>query len=280
MDTIGGITDRSLIQAIPAPADVEEFKIVFYDEKNLYKIPSEAYDNGFSFIIIPAMSNVHLEYAKNAPNYENIFFKTIIGWISGIHLSDLGKITPKVFNGLTGEATDAKAIVMHCKIKEGKIPEIGIINIFEQSDGDTIKFNQTSFSVSECEINGKKENFADYVIKNKVDIKVPLVANYSGSMINVSFQSVDEKNKVVNFYAPVFDGVEYKLGKPVKDYTKAFKNALDKKKLSPVFSCNCILNFLYGELEGKHTGDVIGPITFGEIAYQLLNQTLVYLEIK
>jgi len=159
MDTIGGITDRSLIQAIPAPADVEEFKIVFYDEKNLYKIPSEAYDNGFSFIIIPAMSNVHLEYAKNAPNYENIFFKTIIGWISGIHLSDLGKITPKVFNGLTGEATDAKAIVMHCKIKEGKIPEIGIINIFEQSDGDTIKFNQTSFSVSECEINGKKRKF-------------------------------------------------------------------------------------------------------------------------
>lgn len=32
-------------------------------------------------------------------------------------------------------------------------------------------------------------------------------------------------------------------------------------------------------LEGKKTGDVTGPVTFGEIAYQLLNQTLVYLNI-
>ena len=34
------------------------------------------------------------------------------------------------------------------------------------------------------------------------------------------------------------------------------------------------------KLEGKKTGAFTGPITFGEIAYQLLNQTLVYLEVK
>lgn len=49
---------------------------------------------------------------------------------------------------------------------------------------------------------------------------------------------------------------------------------------SPEFSCNCILNFLYSELEGKRTGELIGPVTFGEVAYQLLNQTLVYLQIE
>ena len=43
------------------------------------------------------------------------------------------------------------------------------------------------------------------------------------------------------------------------------------------FSCNCILNYLYSELEGKQTGPITGPITFGEVAYQLLNQTMVYL---
>jgi hypothetical protein len=37
---------------------------------------------------------------------------------------------------------------------------------------------------------------------------------------------------------------------------------------------------LYSELEGKKTASIIGPITFGEIAYQLLNQTLVYAEIQ
>ena len=46
------------------------------------------------------------------------------------------------------------------------------------------------------------------------------------------------------------------------------------------FSCNCVLNYLYAGLEGKKTGEFNGPATFGEIAYQLLNQTLVYLTIS
>jgi hypothetical protein len=46
------------------------------------------------------------------------------------------------------------------------------------------------------------------------------------------------------------------------------------------FSCNCILNYIYGNLEGKKLAGTAGPITFGEIAYQLLNQTMVYLEFE
>ncbi len=46
------------------------------------------------------------------------------------------------------------------------------------------------------------------------------------------------------------------------------------------FSCNCLKNYLHGGLVGKTTGGIKGPITFGEIAYQLLNQTLVYLTIQ
>ena len=49
---------------------------------------------------------------------------------------------------------------------------------------------------------------------------------------------------------------------------------------SKSFSCNCVLNYLYAGLEGKKTGEFNGPATFGEIAYQLLNQTLVYLTIS
>jgi hypothetical protein len=46
------------------------------------------------------------------------------------------------------------------------------------------------------------------------------------------------------------------------------------------FSCNCILNFLFGGLEGQKIGNLQGPVTFGEIGYQLLNQTLVVLRIQ
>jgi hypothetical protein len=37
---------------------------------------------------------------------------------------------------------------------------------------------------------------------------------------------------------------------------------------------------LYGHLEGKRTGSITGPITFGEIAHQLLNQTMVRLYLR
>ena len=61
---------------------------------------------------------------------------------------------------------------------------------------------------------------------------------------------------------------------------KEFKKIIDEAGAKdPVFSCNCILNYLYGELEGKKTPPYTGPVTFGEVAYQLLNQTLVYCEI-
>ncbi len=49
--------------------------------------------------------------------------------------------------------------------------------------------------------------------------------------------------------------------------------------VAPVLSCNCILNYQYGELEGRKIPPFTGPVTFGEVAYQLLNQTLVYVEI-
>lgn len=37
---------------------------------------------------------------------------------------------------------------------------------------------------------------------------------------------------------------------------------------------------MYAHLEGKKTGAIKGPMTFGEIAYILLNQTMVYLTFE
>ena len=64
------------------------------------------------------------------------------------------------------------------------------------------------------------------------------------------------------------------------DYADAFARAIPADDDSPAFSCNCILNYLYGKLEGKKTGHVTGPITFGEIAHVLLNQTMVQLHLR
>jgi hypothetical protein len=79
----------------------------------------------------------------------------------------------------------------------------------------------------------------------------------------------------------VFKNIKYRIAKNISDYVKAFNERLAEiKDTNIVFSCNCILNFLYGELEGKNIGVLTGPVTFGEIAYQLVNQTLVYVSVE
>ena len=65
------------------------------------------------------------------------------------------------------------------------------------------------------------------------------------------------------------------------DYAAAFRERLATQDSSgAVMACNCILNFVFGELEGKAIGGVEGPVTFGEIAYQLLNQTMVVVRLQ
>ena len=276
----GGLASHTHLFANEVKDFVENIKIISYKGKELARITTDAPHNGFSFIIIPANSSAHFAYAQNAPNFKNIFFKPILGWIAGIHLSQLGNITPKVFNGETGEYFDQDAIVMHISLRQDKIAMINILNLFQQGNGDNITFETEGFQVQNCYINGKPQNLAQYLLTNAIDTKLPLVADYYGTSINVSFQDIDEEKQIVNLYAPVFKNITYKIAAPISDYVSEFYQQFPRYSVNPILSCNCILNYIYGELETKHTDPIVGPMTFGEIAYQLLNQTLVYLEIE
>ncbi len=276
----GGLTTRNQIYVTELPESVSDISIKVYDGAALPRVYADAPQNGFSVIIMPGMSKTHLEFALNAPRYQEFGHSPLIGWISGVHLNDLGKLTPKVFNGQTQTILEDGAVVMHATLPPAHVAEIGYLNIFEQGTGDTITFAQDGFSAREAYINGVKTNFADYVTQRNLDTRLPLVADYFGAMVNVSFQSVEQSLQEVRFYAPVFAGIPYKHAKPFKDYVQQFTAKLPSHLSEPpVFSCNCVLNYLYSKLEGKRTGKITGPATFGEVAYQLLNQTMTYLTI-
>ena len=91
-------------------------------------------------------------------------------------------------------------------------------------------------------------------------------------------RTVDPKAGKVSLYAPVFKDRTYRVAKPVPDYVQAFKAATSSMSRDVPFAYNCVLNYLYGKLEGTQAG-LPGPFTFGEIAYQLLNQTMVYCDV-
>ncbi len=276
----GGLSTRQKIYVTTLPDSVLDFSVKVYDSETLSSVYTDMTGNGFSVIIMPGSSKTHLAFALRAPQYKDFGHSPLIGWIAGVHLDDLGKVTPKVFNGQTQAVLEDSAVVMHCLLPSTHVAEVDYLNIFEQGNGDTITFSQDGFSAREAYINGVRVNFAEYVTRQHLDTRLPLVADYFGAMVNVSFQNVDAAAQEVRFYAPVFAGISYKHAKPFKDYVQQFtaKMPLHLNK-NPAFSCNCILNYLYSELEGKRTGDITGPTTFGEVVYQLLNQTMAYLTI-
>lgn len=276
----GGRQSSERVFVTQFPEYCEHGQVKLYASNELSQIPAGCPKHGVSFIILPCGTDVLQTYARDCSTWPGVFDRPILGWIAGVDLKDLATVTPKVFNGLTGEVSENMAAMLHLPLPAAVNAHISIINLFEKGDGDAITFPKSGFEADVCFVNGVERNCADYLGEVKADSRWPLVASYTGAMINVSFQSIDAAKKKVVFYAPVFEGVEYRLAKPQTDYTARFERELAARKASPVFTCNCILNYLYAELEGKRTGDAMGPMTFGEVAWMLLNQTMVYVDFK
>lgn len=272
----GGVftKDRLFVNEIDFAEDIA---IAVYGKYNIFQIVEECYDNGLTLLIMPYGSEVIAKYAKEAPEVEELLMHPTLGWISGMDLAEGGEA--KVYDGSTKTAYTDRAVVMYIKLPEGKSAMINMVNIFSDDKADpVIRFNDNELSVTDCTVDGSKVNFAEYIEKKGVDPKMPLVADHNGSYINTSVKGVE--NSTVSFYAPVFKNIEYRFATSVDDYAAEFRKKIDEARAhAPVFSFNCILNFQYGNLIGQKIPPYTGPVTFGEVAYQLLNQTLVYCEI-
>ncbi|SFJ91759.1 DUF6976 family protein [Celeribacter neptunius] len=274
----GGRVDREnvFVTEIERATDA---RAVVYEGEDLPNLTMNRFDNGLSMILIPAFSKAHSEFAIKGAEFPGLFDQPLMGWITGVHLEEIGVKTPKVFDGATGQAHEEGAAVLHVALNDGAVADLDILNLFEQDvAADKISFSEDGFGAKTAMVNGEEVDFAAYLTETGVDTQLPLVANYAGMMVNVSFQSVDA-DKGVAFYAPVVAGAEYHIAKPTGDYAATFAARATGEGASEL-SCNCILNYLYGELEGKKTGNFTGPVTFGEIAYILLNQTMVRLHVK
>ena len=278
----GGICSREHLFVTEFPLIGEGPRIVSYDCKSLAHICTEAPEHGFTVLVIPAFTAIHEAFAQEAPSYEDMYLHPLVGWISGLHLDDLGKsVNAGVVHGPSGEVLFSTAVAMHVPVAPDKLVHVDILNLFTQGDGPTIEFVEEGFTATLARIDGVETNFHDWMEREKIDTQLPLVADYSGAMVNVSIKALDAAAYKVNFYAPVFPDTVYRVAAPLSDYMQSFRNVIGAQEAPGelVFCCNCILNYAYGGLQGQQTGAFIGPMTFGEIGYQLLNQTLVYLSL-
>ena len=276
----GGIVEREKVFVSSMPVTAAAATIRFVDIGHVPALSTEAPRNGFTIVIAPGMSEIHTIYGLTAASIPGIRDIAIVGWIAGVHIDDRDKITAKVFNGRTGEAADDRIVALHAALPPDREAVVDIVNLATPGTGDAFVFSAPSFSVQECEINGERQDFYDYAVRNNLDLKQPLVTDLHGEFISVSFKAFDAKSRSVLLYAPVMKGRVYRLAESVPDYHDALIKVAAKQKLEPVLSCNCVHNFAYGGLQGDQFNPLPGPAVFGELAHVLMNQTLVCLSIK
>lgn len=276
----GGVHDgeRIFVARLPQSASVAHQAI--YDADALPGFPGDGAANGFSVVLLPPQSPVHSLFALEGTNWPGLFDRPVVGWVTGVALDRVGRDRAKVFDGRSGTVSETDAAVMHVALAASSYAKVDIVNLFDQGDGPALVFDETGFSAEWVDVDGARMRLVDYIADNGLDKKLPLVADYNGAAINVAIARIIEDEGRVEFFAPVFAGMTYRFAKPIDDYPTRFEAAIGELETAPAFSCNCVLNYAYADLEGQRTGMITGPMTFGEIAYVLLTQTLVHLTIE
>jgi len=280
MDSVGKICDNK-IYVEDFSLIAEEVKIAALDDKEIKDIAkNNTYSNGFIFVILPLESPVYYAFSNHSLEFDNIYDNPVVGYVSSCLVEDYGKVRPKVAIGSDPKLTSEKAAVMYVKVNDRLRVRAEIMN-FDSIDYDTpaLKFPKTSFNQSECLIGGQPGNIADYLegVKDKIGHYPQLITSQNGALVNRDIKCVDVNRGIASFFSPAYEHDEYYIVKPNNNYLRAFNDNLKKK--TDVIACfSCSSYFLLGDFEYQHI-DYNGVYTFGEIGYQLLNKTIVTLEV-
>ena len=142
-------SDKIFVTEIPAEFQASVHQYACPELPRLY----EGVDEGtVTFVILPADSPAHTEFALRAPRYASFAQHPLVGWVAGMDLAMLGKATPKVFCGGPQPLNDGAA-VMRMRLPSDRMAQIKIINLFEPGQGDTISFSSSGFSAESRERN-------------------------------------------------------------------------------------------------------------------------------
>jgi hypothetical protein len=276
----GGLQTAEKVFVTALPDACVEAELRSYGVDELEQLPRDYPEHGVSFVIMPAGASVVTRFAREGANWPGFFDRPLVGWVAGVAVEDIGRVAPLVFDGTTGKSYGDRAGVLHVPLPRTLVAKTEIINLFQPGPGDVLTFTEEGFSAVECRVNGQPRLLADYLTERSADLQWPLVADFSGASINVAFHAIDAVSKRVTFHAPVLPGLEYRLAQPVTDYATKFMEEFERRKVGPVFACNCVFNYQYANLKGRKVGRATGPFSFGEIAWMLLNQTAVYTTLE
>ena len=254
------------------PDFVETIEIREYDTLSIENIYVDAPQNGFTVLIIPFGCPLHWSFSLYVPDYKKFARFPLCGWVAGQPMNIVMTEKSYVRSGLSDISYSNKAVAMHISLPANKYAEIHMYNSCEQGNGDIITFEHSGQIVSEAIVNGVKQSFADYLSSSTVDTEItPLVANYAGAMIAAGCVNVIEGQ--VYMSTPVFEKIEYRFARE--------KENVPEPEMSDVvvFSATCASIYMRPDVCKNLVKFVNGPAVFGEIAYQMLNGSTLYVTI-
>lgn len=257
---------------------VSELMIKTYDAEGLKNVYTDGYEDGYTFLIIPPYSVAQERFAFEAPSYEGFASKPLCGWVAAHEFDQRQIEVGKTYcrNGQSGSAE--LAVAMHVKLPANKYAEMNLVNFYEPREDITVEFTETSLTVRNVIVNGKEVNFAKYIKENNLDPDLPIMTDAFSQLTNVSIHMMTEDT--VTVFAPVFQGIPYKIAKPVDNLPQKMLDYKNPDSESPDAGCMCMLCYLRGEQEGKVLDNIYVPVTLGEICYQLVNQSVITFSIK
>jgi hypothetical protein len=290
-DWIGGSAKYFLFDNAPQENDerlmvadltpyVTEVRSRVYSEYGIHNLAADRYAHGFSLALLPAFSAIHRAFALYAVTNMPVSDSPLTGWVTSEEMDPQGESIPKAYSGTEGRYFVDKAVVMHCRLREDYMAQLGILNPYVADTGDVLRFDDTGFTIVNCLVNGQYQNLAEYWRSHNLAPTSPLMADIQGmpSMLH-PLDSIGRKS--VTFSAPVIPGVEYRIAQcGPEQLSRHMQQLAEAKALHPLFSIHCLAHYhkLLEQLQGQDAPD--GVFSAGEIANVLMNRTSVVLYLK
>jgi hypothetical protein len=267
-----------------------------FSVRDIHEIAADYPANGFALLVIPGFSQLLGHVAGRIMEYDGLYNVPLMGWVSAVAMAGppatMPADRPKCFAG-GPRAEDERAAVLYVSLPAHYFAQLHIANLFTPGTGPEIRFLKSGLvQDGDCLIGGTRTNLARYMAAQDIDRRLPLVADHEGALLNVAVLTQDAGAGRVIFLAPVCSALTYRFAEMVMDYEAEFiQSAAEIELAKAAHACICLLHYYFAGLAGAGPGaapallklpgaDVTAPVTFGQIAYTILNQTLTCLTIS
>ncbi len=278
----GCVSDAIGVHALDLTDYIASPVMQSYSYLSVGSLFEEIPEDGFSFALMPAFSEAHRMFSIYSALEPVELRHRVCGWVAGINLPSRQAEEVFIIDGMTGEIFWDNAVVLHCSLREGYDFCLDVYNPYDEVEGDSFQFSETTFSITDCLVNGAPGNFYDYLRQYAAHDIPTLQAQVGGAKFNVHV-AVDNGMQHVMLTTPVISGIDYRM---VRLYEQIGQNCLRflSRESVPegtelVTSLSCLGLFARMCQAGCPRELVPGVFSFGEIAHYLHNEVVVRMRI-